>query len=76
MEWENYDILALISIIAGIILIVIPMTDFTTAIIVGICGGAAVTILGIIALLNDSKLGIFGVMCGSLVIMVAILVLI
>ena len=61
---DSGDILGLISCLAGTALFFIPMPSIILPFVM-IIGGAAVLVMGIIAVVKDSKIGIGGIILGA-----------
>ncbi len=74
MVWEPADTVGLISLIAGVVLLIIPLPRSLAALI-WLCGGGACVAMGIGAVANDSKLGIGGIIAGGLLVFVGIMTL-
>ncbi len=72
MPWESYDTVGLLSCIIGTVLLVIPLpVAFAEYIWLG--GGGAVVVMGIVAVSNHSKIGIGGIIIGSVLILIGFL---
>lgn len=67
--WEGPDTLGLISCIAGTVLLVIPVPP-ALAMLIWVSGGIAVVVMGVVAVAKDSKIGIGGIILGSISILV------
>jgi len=69
--WEGPDTLGLISCLVGTVLLFIPVPA-SLQLIVWVGGGAAVLVMGIVAVAKDSKIGIGGIIIGALVIFIGL----
>jgi len=69
--WDGYDTLGIISCIAGVVLLVIPV-PIAFAGLVWLIGGIGVLVMGIIAVSNSSKIGIGGIIIGAIVMLIGI----
>ena len=72
MPWESYDTVGLLSCIIGMVLFLIPLPGAVAGYI-WLGGGGAAVVMGIIAVSNDSKIGIGGIIIGALLILIGVL---
>ncbi len=74
--WEAGDTIGVISCAVGLvtllIFLILPVSNFITLFVIAIIGGANSLTMGVIAVSKQSKIGIGGIVIGSLLVFMAI----